>query len=98
MLSKIKKLEAVSRKLEPTDTNRSQWNKAVQEYADDFLDNFNQHTTFVNAIKLRLKAFDIIAWGIAPSICVGFLSACRAETSLLLLFVSGLQPEYFDSF
>jgi aromatic-L-amino-acid/L-tryptophan decarboxylase len=47
MLDKIRELEEVSRKLEPLSGNRDHWNRAVQRYADTFLDDFNTHTTFV---------------------------------------------------
>jgi len=58
MLSEIKKLEAVSRKLEPQAGNRAYWNKAVQAYADNFLDGFNQHTTFVVSEDLGKNILD----------------------------------------
>ena len=47
MLNKIKHLEQIAEKLEPLATERSNWNKAVQKYADNFLDDFNQKNTFV---------------------------------------------------
>ena len=47
MISKIRQLEAVSRKLEPLANDRLHWNSSVQNYEDNFLDDFNQHTTYV---------------------------------------------------
>ena len=47
MLDKLKKLERLSERLEPLASERDHWNKAVQEYADRFLDDFNRNTTFV---------------------------------------------------
>jgi glutamate/tyrosine decarboxylase-like PLP-dependent enzyme len=47
MLEEIKALEAKANKLEPLPSQRKEWNKAVQEYADTFLDEFNPNTTFV---------------------------------------------------
>lgn len=38
MLDKIKTLEAVSRRLEPSPGLRTEWNRSVQEYADRFID------------------------------------------------------------
>ena len=58
MISEITKLEAVSRKLEPLPVNRAYWNKAVQAYADNFLDDFNQHTTFVVSKDLGKNILD----------------------------------------
>jgi len=58
MLSEIKKLEVVSRKLEPLAVNRAHWNKVVQAYADNFLDDFNQHTTFVVSEDLGKRILD----------------------------------------
>ncbi len=58
MLREIKKLEAVSRKLEPIAANREHWNKTVQAYADNFLDDFNQHTTFVVSEDLGKNILD----------------------------------------
>lgn len=37
MLDQIKKLEQKARKLEPTSAQRTAWNRGVQEYADNFL-------------------------------------------------------------
>ncbi len=47
MLEKIKALEAISSQLEPSTEQRKQWNAAVQNYADQFLDDFNTHTSYV---------------------------------------------------
>ena len=47
MIDKIKKLQQVSEILEPSTKQRTAWNNAVQEYADYFLDDFNQQTTYV---------------------------------------------------
>lgn len=47
MLDRLKQLEQISRKLEPLALERNHWNKAVQQYADKFLDDFNRTTTFV---------------------------------------------------
>jgi glutamate/tyrosine decarboxylase-like PLP-dependent enzyme len=46
MIDKIKKLESISRKLEPLASERMVWNKAVQIYADDFLDNLKDQKAF----------------------------------------------------
>ena len=46
MLKKIRALEAISKKLDPHSQDRTHWNMAVQGYVDNFLDDFNQHTTF----------------------------------------------------
>lgn len=58
MLSKLKKLEDISSKLEPIIKDRAHWNKAVQMYADNFLDDFNQHTTFVVSEDLGKKILE----------------------------------------
>lgn len=58
MLSKLKELEVIFAKLEPIIEDRDHWNKAVQSYADDFLDDFNQHTTFVVTEDLGKKILD----------------------------------------
>jgi len=58
MLNRIKELEAVSCKLEPLSSDRAKWDKAVQEYADTFLDDFNQHTTFVVSEDLGKDILD----------------------------------------
>jgi glutamate/tyrosine decarboxylase-like PLP-dependent enzyme len=58
MIDKIKKLQRQSEKLEPSTSERAAWNKAVQEYADDFLDNFNPGTTFVVSEELGRGIFD----------------------------------------
>jgi len=47
MIKRIKALEKNSQMLEPTGSQRTYWNNSIQNYADDFLDNFNQHTTYV---------------------------------------------------
>ena len=58
MLSKIRKLEAVSRKLEPLAKDRLHWNTSVQNYADNFLDDFNQHTTYVVSESMGKEIYD----------------------------------------
>lgn len=58
MLSKIKELELISKKLEPFAEDRAHWNKTVQRYADNFLDDFNQHTTFVVSEDLGKNILD----------------------------------------
>ena len=47
MLDRIKQLQQISKQLEPLAEERTKWNKAVQNYADNFLDDFNQKTTYV---------------------------------------------------
>lgn len=54
MLDKIKQLQKISEKLEPLAEERMQWNKAVQKYADNFLDDFNQKNTFVVSEELGM--------------------------------------------
>lgn len=58
MIDRIKQLEQISRKLEPLPSQRSQWNKAVQEYADKFLDEFNPNTTFVISEEMGRAIYD----------------------------------------
>ncbi|NND79040.1 MAG: aminotransferase class V-fold PLP-dependent enzyme [Maribacter sp.] len=58
MIQKIKALEPISRKLEPMGSQRSYWNAAVQDYADNFLDNFNQHTTYVVSETMGKEIYD----------------------------------------
>lgn len=58
MLKKLKELELISSKLEPIIEDRDHWNKAVQSYADDFLDNFNQNNAFVVSEDLGKKILD----------------------------------------
>ncbi len=58
MLSKIRQLEAVSRKLEPLAKDRLHWNTSVQNYADNFLDDFNQHTTYVVSESMGKEIYD----------------------------------------
>ena len=58
MISKIRKLEEVSRKLEPLAKDRSHWNTTVQNYADNFLDDFNQHTTYVVSESMGKEIYD----------------------------------------
>jgi len=47
MLDRIKQLQRIAGKLEPPTEDRTHLNRVVQEYADNFLDDFNQKTTFV---------------------------------------------------
>jgi aromatic-L-amino-acid/L-tryptophan decarboxylase len=47
MISRIKKLELISQKLEPLTEDRAKWNEAVQTYADHFLDDLDQKKAFV---------------------------------------------------
>ena len=58
MLSKIRQLESVSRKLEPLVKDRLHWNTSVQNYADNFLDDFNQHTTYVVSESMGKEIYD----------------------------------------
>ena len=41
MREHILKLEAISKQLEPSPEKRADWNKGVQNYADDFLNKIN---------------------------------------------------------
>ncbi|MCB0638985.1 MAG: amino acid decarboxylase, partial [Lewinella sp.] len=47
MLNKIRKLAAISRQLEPDPAQRTNWQQALHAHTANFLDDFNQHTTFV---------------------------------------------------
>ncbi len=58
MLETIQQLEAIAKRLEPLPENRAEWNKEVQKYADNFLDNFNKHTTFVVSKDLGKPLLD----------------------------------------
>ena len=58
MISKIRQLEAVSRKLEPLAKDRLHWNISVQNYADNFLDDFNQQTTYVVSESMGKEIYD----------------------------------------
>jgi len=58
MLNKIQELEEISQKLEPLAVNRAHWNNAVQTYTDNFLDDFNRHTTFVVSKDLGKNILD----------------------------------------
>ncbi len=58
MLNKIQELEEISQKLEPLAVNRAHWNNAVQAYTDNFLDDFNRHTTFVVSKDLGKNILD----------------------------------------
>lgn len=46
MINEIKSLAKTAKRLESSRTTRSQWNKAVQDHADGFLDDFNTKTTY----------------------------------------------------
>ncbi len=58
MLETIQQLEAIAKRLEPLPENRAEWNKEVQKYADNFLDDFNKHTTFVVSKDLGKPLLD----------------------------------------
>ena len=58
MLDKIEALEQISRKLEPLTSDRDHWNKAVQQYADRFLDDFNSKHTFIVSEDLGRALLD----------------------------------------
>jgi len=58
MIKKIKALEEISQKLEPIGSQRSHWNSTVQNYADNFLDDFNQHTTYVVSETMGKEIYD----------------------------------------
>jgi glutamate/tyrosine decarboxylase-like PLP-dependent enzyme len=47
MRKKIEQLTAVARQLEPSAGQRQDWQQALHAHTADFLDGFNQHTTFV---------------------------------------------------
>jgi len=46
MLDKIKKLEKISTKLELKQKKRTEWNQAVQNYIENFLEDFNKKYAF----------------------------------------------------
>lgn len=46
MREHILKLEEVSKRLEPSNEKRAQWNEGIQRYADDFLDDINDLPAF----------------------------------------------------
>ncbi len=58
MVNRIKALEVISQKLEPLGSQRSHWNSTVQNYADNFLDDFNQHTTYVVSETMGKEIYD----------------------------------------
>ncbi len=58
MLERLRELEELSRKLEPSPGERSLWNKSVERYADRFLDEFNQDHTFVQSEEMGSKIYD----------------------------------------
>lgn len=58
MLKKIKQLEKESRLLEPSPQQRDNWNKAVQSYADRFLDNIENLKAFYVESEKAKKLLD----------------------------------------
>lgn len=58
MIGNIKKLEELSLKLEPNTKIRAEWNRAVTSYADNFLDGFNQNTTYVVSETMGKEIYD----------------------------------------
>lgn len=58
MINEIKKLEAMSQRLEPLAVERTHWNKAVQSYADHFLDEINPNSTYVVSKDLGKNIVD----------------------------------------
>ncbi len=58
MIKRIKILEEISQKLEPIGSQRSHWNSTVQNYADNFLDDFNQDTTYVVSETMGKEIYD----------------------------------------
>lgn len=58
MIEQLKKLEELSRKLEPSTMERTAWNKEVQGYADHFLDGFNKEHTFVVSEEMGSNIYD----------------------------------------
>ncbi len=58
MLEKIKLLEKESRLLDPNPQLRGKWNKAVQEYADRFLDGIENGKTYHVEEEMGIKLLD----------------------------------------
>jgi len=58
MIDRIKALEGISQKLEPISSQRSHWNSTIQDYADSFLDEFNQHNTYVVSENMGKEIYD----------------------------------------
>jgi len=59
MIDEIKKLELIAKKLEPLATERTNWNKAVQHYADQFLDHYNPQKAFTISEDLGKNIVDL---------------------------------------
>lgn len=59
MIDQIKKLEKISKKLEPLTSERTAWNQSVQKYADQFLDEFNPNNAFVISEELGRNILDL---------------------------------------
>ena len=58
MLEKIKLLEIESRLLDPNPQLRDKWNKAVQKYADEFLDDIENLKTYHVEKEMGIKLLD----------------------------------------
>lgn len=59
MINEIKVLEKTAQTLEPTRTIRTDWNAAVKAHADEFLDNFNTHTTYQVSKSMGAELYDL---------------------------------------
>jgi len=59
MIQDIQALESIAQRLEPTTTLRTDWNHAVQAHADQFLDHFNQKTTYQVSETMGAGLYDL---------------------------------------
>ncbi len=59
MINQIKKLETISKKLEPLAANRTEWNEAIQSYADHFLNNLEEQKAFTISEDLGKNILDL---------------------------------------
>ncbi len=59
MIDKLKKLEAIANLLEPSAEQRTAWNKAVQTYADQFIDTIDERQAFIETEESGKAILDV---------------------------------------